>query len=117
MSSEIPGNVTKNSGEYPHTFWGMSPNIQGNVTKHSGECPQTLRGMLPSILGNVAKHSYIIIIIVVVITTIIINNFFFVGIMQYFKILQIVFTPKKLIKANYKPSKNESLKRYFSAEF
>ena len=41
---------------------GMSSNIPGNVTKHSGECPQTFRGMLPTfrgmlpnILGNVAK--------------------------------------------------------------
>ena len=36
---------------------------------------------------------------------IIINNFFFVGIMQHLKILQIVFSPKKLIKANYKASR------------
>ena len=41
---------------------------------------------------------------------IIINNFIFVGIIQHFKILQVVFTPKKLIKANYKPSKMKVLK-------
>ena len=35
------------------------------------------------------------------------------GIIQYFKILQIVFRPKKLIKANYKPSKMKVLKHNF----
>ena len=48
---------------------------------------------------------------------IIINNFFFVGIMQHFKILQIVFRSKKLIKVNYKPSKMIVLKDTFQQSF
>ena len=48
---------------------------------------------------------------------IIINNFFFVGIIQHFKILQIVFRPKKLIKANYKPSIMKVLKDTFLQSF
>ena len=48
---------------------------------------------------------------------IIINNFFFVGIIQHFKMLQIVFTPEKLIKANYKPSKMKVLKDTFQQSF
>ena len=51
----------------------------------------------------------IIIIIIIIIFIIIINNLIFVGIMQYFKIPQIVFRPKKLIKVNYKPSKMKVL--------
>ena len=51
------------------------------------------------------------------IIVIIINNFFFVGIIQHFKILQIVFRPKKLIKANYKPSKMKVLKDTFLQSF
>ena len=39
------------------------------------------------------------------------------GIIQYFKILQIVFRPKKLIKANYKPSKIKILKDNFQQSF
>ena len=46
---------------------------------------------------------------IIIIIIIIINNLFFVGIMQYFKIPQIVFRPKKLIKVNYKPSKMKVL--------
>ena len=64
MSSNIPGNVAKHSGnilkhsrECPQTFRGTSPNILGNVAKHSGECPQTFRGMSPNIPGNVVKYS------------------------------------------------------------
>ena len=38
----------------------------------------------------------IIIIITIIIIIIIINNLFFVGIIQHFKILQIVFRPQKL---------------------
>ena len=71
MSSNIPGNVTKHSGECPQTFqemsrqtfWGMSQkfrgmsaNIPGNVLKHSGECLQRFRGMSSNIPGNVSKH-------------------------------------------------------------
>ena len=52
-----------------------------------------------------------------IIIIIIINNFFFVGIMQHFKILQIVFRPKKLIKVNYKPSKMIVLKDTFQQSF
>ena len=48
---------------------------------------------------------------------IIINNFSFVGIIQHFKILQIVFRPKKLIKANYKPSKMKVSKYTFQQSF
>ena len=44
------------SREYRQTFRGMSPNIPGNVSKHSGECPQTFRGMSSNIPGNVTKH-------------------------------------------------------------
>ena len=45
------------------------------------------------------------------------NNFFFIGIIQNFKILRIVFTPKKLIKGNYKPSKMKVLKYTFQQSF
>ena len=51
------------------------------------------------------------------IITIIINNFFFVGIMQDYKIIKIVFRSKKLIKANYKPSKMKVLKDIFQQSF
>ena len=37
--------------------------------------------------------------------------------MQHFKILQIVLRPKKLIKANYKPSKMDILKYTFQQSF
>ena len=53
----------------------------------------------------------------IIIIIIIINHFFFVGIMQYFRILQIVFRSKKLIKANYKPSKMKVLKYTFGQSF
>ena len=36
---------------------------------------------------------------------------------QYFKKLQIVFKPRKLIKANYKPSKMKVLKDTFQHNF
>ena len=49
--------------------------------------------------------------------SIIINSFFFVDIIQHLKILQIVFRPKKLIKANYKPSKMKVLKYTFQQSF
>ena len=45
------------------------------------------------------------------------NTFFFVGIIQNFKILQTVFRPKKLIKANYKPSKMKVLEDTFQQSF
>ena len=57
MSSNIPGNVTKHSGEFHQTFQGMSGNILGNVTKQFGECHQTFRGMSSNIPENAAKHS------------------------------------------------------------
>ena len=70
----------------------------------------------PSSTSNAPHHVIIIIIIFIIIITIIIiiivNNFFFVGIIQHFKILQIIFRLKKLIKANYKPSKMKSLKSF-----
>ena len=50
------------------------------------------------------------VIVIIIIIIIIINNFLFVGIVQHFKKLQIVFRPKNLIKANYKLSKVEVLK-------
>ena len=56
MSSNIPGNVTKHSGECRQIFRGMSSNILGNVPKHFGECRQTFRKMSPNIPGNVVKH-------------------------------------------------------------
>ena len=40
------------------------------------------------------------IIIIIIIVVVVINNSFFVGIIKHFKILQIVFRSKKLIKAN-----------------
>ena len=40
----IPGNVLKDSGDCPQTFWGMSSNIL-NVIKHSLEFHQTFRGI------------------------------------------------------------------------
>ena len=49
--------------------------------------------------------------------SIIINNFFFVDITRHFKILQIVFRPEKLLKANHKPSKMEVLKDTFQQSF
>ena len=57
MSSNIPGNIVKHSGQCRQTFRGMSSNIPGNVAKHSGECHQTFRGMSPNTPGNVVKHS------------------------------------------------------------
>ena len=57
MSSNIPGNVAKYSGECRQTFRGMSPNIPGNIAKYSGECRQTFWGMSPNILGTVVKNS------------------------------------------------------------
>ena len=54
---------------------------------------------------------------IIIIIIIIINNFFFVGIIQHFKILQIVFRSKKLTKANYKPSKMKVLKDTFQQSF
>ena len=45
------------------------------------------------------------IIIIIIIIIMFINIFFFLGIIQHLKILEIVFRPKKLIKANYKSSK------------
>ena len=54
---------------------------------------------------------------VYIIIIIIINNFFFVGMIQHFKMLQIVFTPEKLIKANCKPSKMKVLKDTFQQSF
>ena len=44
-------------------------------------------------------------------------TFFFVGLIQYFKILQIFFRPKKLIKDNYKPTKMKVLKYTFQQSF
>ena len=55
MSSIIPENVAKHSGECPKTFRGMSPNIPGNVVKHSGECPKTFRGMSSKNTENIRK--------------------------------------------------------------
>ena len=48
---------------------------------------------------------------------VIIKNLFFVDIMQNFKILQIVFMPKTLYKANYKFSKMKVLKDTFQQSF
>ena len=55
--------------------------------------------------------------IIIIMIIIIINNFVFVGIIPHFKILQTVFRPKKLIKANYKPSKMKVLKDPFQQCF
>ena len=55
MSSNIPGNVAKHSGECHQIFRGMSPNIPGNVAKYSGECHQKFWGTSPNIPGNVAN--------------------------------------------------------------
>ena len=59
------------------------------------------------VLSTRVLFSIIIIIIIIIISIIIIIiiNFFFAGITQHFKILQIVFRPKKLIEANSKPNK------------
>ena len=54
---------------------------------------------------------------VIIIIIIIINNFFFVGLIQHFKVPQIVFRPKKLIKANCKPSEMKFLKDTFQQSF
>ena len=65
-----------------------------------------LKAIDPSFITITKQLSNIIIIII--------NNFFFVDIIQYFKILQIVFRLRKLLKPT---QYNESLKIYFSAEF
>ena len=44
VSSNIPGNIGKHSGECPQLFRGMSSNIPGNVAEHSGECPVNFDG-------------------------------------------------------------------------
>ena len=54
------------------------------------------------------KNSFVIITI---------DNFFFVDVMQHLKILQIVFRPKKLIKANYKASRMKVSKGTFRQSF
>ena len=54
---------------------------------------------------------------IIIIITIIINNFVFVGRIPHFKILQTLFRPKELIKANYKPSKMKVLKDPFQQCF
>ena len=46
---------------------------------------------------NSLYKAYVLLFTCIIIIIIIINNFFFVVIIQYFKILQIVFRPKKLI--------------------
>ena len=56
---------------------------------------------------------YIIIIAIVIIIVIVIKNFSLVGI----KVLQIVFRPKQLIKANCKPSRMKNLKNTFQQSF
>ena len=88
MSPNIPGNVARNSGECPQTFWGMLLNILGNVLKHSAE--GTFQGISPDIPGNVAKHfrecpqtfrgmsvSLKGIIIIIIIIIIVVNLFYF----------------------------------------
>ena len=71
MLPSILGNVANHSGECPQIFWGMSSNIPGNVTKfsgnifkysgerpqHSEKCPRIFRGLSPNIPENVGKHS------------------------------------------------------------
>ena len=52
----IPGNVAKPSGEFPQTFWGMSPNIPGNVVKHSGECPSAALLLYASSVATTKIH-------------------------------------------------------------
>ena len=54
---------------------------------------------------------------ITIIVNIIISNFFFVGMTQHFKKLQIVFKPRKLIKANYKRRKMKVLKDTFQHNF
>ena len=55
--------------------------------------------------------------IIIIVNIIIVSNFFFVDMTQYFKILQIVFRPRKLIKVNYKPSEMKVLKETFQHSF
>ena len=69
------------------------------------------------LLQHLTLFTFSIIIIIIIIIVIIINNFFFVGIIQHFNILEIVFRPKKLNKANYKPSKMKVLKDTFQRSF
>ena len=57
MSSNIPGIVTKHSGECHQIFQRMSPNILRNIAKYSGECHQSFWEMSLNIPGNVVKNS------------------------------------------------------------
>ena len=75
-------------------------------------CPTSSTSNAPHHVISIIIIIIIIITIIITIIIIIVNNFFFVGIIQNFKILQIIFRPKKLIKANYKPSKMKSLKSF-----
>ena len=56
MSSNIPGNAAKHSGECPQTFRGTSQNIPGNVIKHFGEYSQTIQRIFENNLGHVVKR-------------------------------------------------------------
>ena len=56
-------------------------------------------------------------IFIIIIIIIIISNLFFVGMIKHRKILQIVFRPKILIKANFRPSKIRVLKYTFQQSF
>ena len=49
--------------------------------------------------------------------TITINNFIFVEVIQHLRMLEIVFTPKKLIKVNDKPSRMNVSKDIFQQSF
>ena len=51
ISWRIPGNVII------LTFQGMFKNIPGNVSKNSGECSRRFRGIFNKIPGNVSKDS------------------------------------------------------------
>ena len=44
-------------GNFPQTFRGMSPNIPGNVAKQSGEYPRKIQRIFENNLWHVVKHS------------------------------------------------------------
>ena len=52
MFKNIPGNVSKDSGECLERFRGMFKKIPGNVRKDSGECSKRFRGMFKKIPRN-----------------------------------------------------------------
>ena len=108
-----------NAAKMPYAMLQKCPTCCENVLRR---CKNALN-MLQK-CRNFTMHILIITVIIItviniiiIVIIIIINNFVFVGIIQHFKILQIVFRAKKLIKSNCKPSKMKVLKDTFQQSF